>query len=101
MPQKKYGQIIAKCWADEKFKKEFIKDPAKVLKENGLNIPEGMGFKVLENTEKLSHIIIPLKPSQELSDEQLDKAAGGSSCDSTAGTIGSICIATAGTAYSH
>lgn len=101
MPQKKYGQLIAKCWADEEFKKKFIKSPAKVLKEQGIEVPKGMKFKVVENTDKLAYIVIPQKPSQELSDEQLDKAVGGGSSSNTVGTIGCACIVTAGTAYSH
>jgi len=94
---KKYMQVIAKCWSDEEFKKNFMKDPAKVLKENGVEMPAGMKLHVVENTEKESYIIIPPKPSTELSDDQLDKVAGGG----TWGTIGSACIATAGTAYCH
>lgn len=101
MPQKKFAKLIAKCWADEEFKEKFMKNPAKVLKDEGVEYPKGMKFKVVENTDKMAYIIIPPKPTQELSDEQLDKAAGGKSCDHTAGTIGCACIVTAGTAYSH
>ncbi len=76
---KKIMQLTAKCWADEAFKASFIKDPVKILKENGIVTPEGMKVRVVENTEKESYIVIPPKPSDELSEEQLDKVAGGKS----------------------
>lgn len=98
---KKMAKVMAKCWADEKFKKELIADPARVLKEQGIEVPAGLKVSFHENTEKEAHIIIPPKPSAELSDEQLDKVAGGANCTNTAGTIGCLCIVTAGTVYCH
>jgi len=98
---KKFGQVIAKCWADEEFKKKFKAEPDAVLKEHGVDFPEGIKLHVVENTEKEAYIVIPPKPGKELSDESLDKVAGGGGSDNTAGTVGSACIVTAGTAYSH
>jgi len=74
---KKMAKVMAKCWADEKFKKELIADPARVLKEQGIDVPAGLKVSFHENTEKEAHIIIPQKPSVELSNEELDKIAGG------------------------
>ena len=31
----KYGEVIAKCWEDETYKKRFIEDPESVLTEAG------------------------------------------------------------------
>ncbi len=44
--RKEYAKIIAKAWVDEEFKKRLLADPATVLKENGIEIPEGMTVKV-------------------------------------------------------
>ena len=75
---KKMRQIIAKAWMDEGFKQRLLADPAAALKQEGLDIPEGLRIKVVENTDKLVHFVLPAKPSShELSDEQLDKVAGG------------------------
>ena len=75
---KKMGSVIAKCWADEGFKKKLLADPAATLKAEGVKfeLPEGMTLKAVENTDKVYHIIIPAKP-MEMSDEQLDMVAGG------------------------
>ncbi|MEN6459902.1 MAG: NHLP leader peptide family RiPP precursor [Syntrophomonas sp.] len=73
---KKMGKIISRCWADEAFKQQFMADPATILKEAGLEVPEGAKFKVVENTDKVNYILLPAKPS-ELTDEQLDGVSGG------------------------
>ncbi|AKB83542.1 hypothetical protein MSBR3_2964 [Methanosarcina barkeri 3] len=36
-----------------------------VLKEEGVDVPEGLEVRAVENTEKLVHMIIPLKPASE------------------------------------
>ncbi len=47
---------------DEEFKKRFIADPATVLKENGIEIPEGMTVRVVEQKEIEIQILLPPKP---------------------------------------
>ncbi len=60
--QKAYGKIVAKAWADEAFKKRFISNPKSVLKENGIDVPEGVEFKVMESTSKLIYLVLPQAP---------------------------------------
>ena len=75
---KQIGQIIAKCWSDDVFKQKLMSDPKSVLKEQGIEVPPGLEIKTVENTAKVFHIVIPAKPTKnELSDEDLDKVAGG------------------------
>lgn len=77
---KKMGQIIAKCWADEGFKRKLLADPAATLKAEGVELPAGMSVKALENTDKVFHLVIPAKPadlSKDLSDEELEEVVGG------------------------
>ncbi len=78
--EKKMGQLIAKAWADEDFKKQLIANPKEVGKEYGLGAPEGVEVKVLENTDKVFHFVLPPKPSDELSDDDLDDVSGGGRC---------------------
>jgi hypothetical protein len=73
---KKISQLIAKCWTDEGFKRKVLTDAAATLKAEGLELPAGVNIKVLENTDKVFHLIIPAKPT-ELSDQELDQVAGG------------------------
>jgi len=73
---KKMGQLIAKCWADEGFKKKLLADATATLKAAGEEVPAGLNYKAVENTDKLVHIVIPPKPT-ELSEEELQAAVGG------------------------
>ncbi len=75
----KIGQIIAKSWADDGFKQRLLKDPAAVLKEEGVHIPQGLDLRVVENTDSVFYLVLPKPPicSDELSDEEMGKAAAG------------------------
>ncbi|MGE5398635.1 MAG: NHLP leader peptide family RiPP precursor [Chitinophagales bacterium] len=73
----KMGKIISQCWTDEAFKKRFIADPATVMKEVGMELPAGVEFQVVENTDQVKYILLPPK-QDELNDEQLDEVTGGS-----------------------
>jgi len=75
--QKAFGKSIAKAWTDEAFKAKLLADPTAVFKENGIEVPEGVEVKMLENTENMVHFVLPPPPAAELSDEDLDKVAGG------------------------
>jgi Nitrile hydratase, alpha chain len=75
---KKMSQLIAKCWADEGFKRKLLADPSATLKAEGMELPAGLSYKALENTDKVVHLVIPAKPT-DLSDEDLDMAVGGTS----------------------
>ncbi len=76
---KKMSQLIARCWADETFKKKLLADPAAVLKAEGVAAPAGVQVRAVENTDKVFHLVIPTKPT-EMSDEELGKVAGGWQC---------------------
>ena len=73
----KLGQLIAKCWTDSAFKQRLMAEPVAVLNEAGLSVPAGMTVNVLENNDKVLNLVIPHKPSDDLSDEDLDQVAGG------------------------
>lgn len=46
-----WGEIIAKSWDDEEFKKRVIADPKAVMKEYGVEISEQMNVAVVEDTD--------------------------------------------------
>ena len=77
--RKQYAKVIAKAWVDEEFKARLIAEPTTVLNENGIEIPEGMTVRFVE--EKENEVLVPLPPrppeTAELSDEDLAKIAGG------------------------
>lgn len=78
--RKEYAKVIARAWVDEEFKKRLLEDPRMVLKENGIEIPEGVTVRFVEQKE--NEILIPFHPrpseTYDLSDEDLEKVAGGS-----------------------
>ena len=73
---KQYQQLIAKCWADEAFKRQLLANPAETLKNEGLEVPEGVQVQVVENTPQVFNLVIPAPPT-DLSDEDLGEVAGG------------------------
>ena len=75
----KLADLFAACWKDDALKARFMADPASVLKEHGMPVPEGMDVKVVENADNCVHITLPAAPSgkMELSDAELASAAGG------------------------
>ena len=77
---KKWSQLVAQAWADEKLKQRLVKDPATILKEHGMEVPAGVEIRVVENTEKVAYLVIPAKPTgevNELTSRQMKAVAGG------------------------
>jgi hypothetical protein len=74
-----YNRLVAKCWADAGFKARILADPAKVLKAEGVELPAGIEFKIVENTPNLQYWVLPVPPIEagELDDEQLNRISGG------------------------
>ena len=103
-----YLRLAAQARGDAGFKRRLLADPAAALAEQGLQLPPGVAVRVHESTPTLIHLALPPRPTDELSDEQLDAVAGGDTA-STAGTFGStssfscpgstaLCVATLGSA---
>ena len=71
--------LFAACWKDDALKARFMADPKAVLAEYGMDVPDGMDVKMVENADNCVHITMPADPSgsMELSDEELSNAAGG------------------------
>jgi hypothetical protein len=72
----KYSKLVAKAWTDEAFKERFLANPAAVLKEEGLEVPPYVQqVKVVEGNDSTLDLILPAKPSEELSEEDLQSFA--------------------------
>jgi hypothetical protein len=73
------AELFAACWKDEALKQRFMNDPKAVLAEYGMDVPDGMAVKVVENAGNCVHITMPAAPDghMSLSDEELSAAAGG------------------------
>lgn len=57
--QQIYADIVAKYYGDPDFKAKVDADPTAVLLAEGLEIPEGARVKLLFNTEKVLHVVLP------------------------------------------
>jgi hypothetical protein len=86
---KRYGQLVARAWSDEAFKRRLLAEPAAVLAEQGIALPPGTEVRLHEDTPTVVHLTLPPQPGDELSDEQLDAVAGGENL-STSSTISSL-----------
>ena len=75
----KLANLFAACWKDADLKARFMANPAEVLAEYDMPVPEGMDIKVVENQDDCVHITLPATPKDhsELSDMELSAAAGG------------------------
>jgi hypothetical protein len=73
-------KIVALAWKDEDFRKAFLADPKKQFEERlGTKLPPGLRISAVAEDENHLHFVIPAKPANlgELSDEDLQKVAGG------------------------
>jgi hypothetical protein len=73
----RYGKVIAKAWREPAFKAKLIADPRATLAEAGVSIPADVTVRVMEDTATYLHFVLPPKPTDQLSDEALDKVAAG------------------------
>jgi hypothetical protein len=100
--QKMYGEIVQKAWEDTQFKNDLMVNPVETIEKftgNKFNLPEGQTLVVKDQTDESTvYLNIPRKVNfddLELTDEQLESAAGGE----VGITIGLVGIFLAGYIY--
>lgn len=74
--QKQWAKIVAKAWADEDYKQRLLTDPAAILKEEGVSVPESMEFKCVEMTKSQAWLVLPPKPDNTIEQGEERLAAG-------------------------
>ena len=85
------ADVFARAMTDPEFKAQFVADPAAVLSAAGVEVPEGLTIKVVENSSTTFHVVLP--DPEAMTDELLAAASGGSSA-STASTAGTAACST-------
>ncbi|MCC5789719.1 MAG: NHLP leader peptide family RiPP precursor [Opitutales bacterium] len=63
---------------DPTFKERLLTDPKALLREKGIDLPESLRLKIVEDTDP--HLItlhLPPAPSEDLTDEELEAVSGG------------------------
>ena len=76
---KKWAKVVARAWADEDYKLKLMADPASVLSEEGMEVPEGVKLNVVEATEQQAWIVLPPKPEEKI-EEATERLAAGHPC---------------------
>jgi Nitrile hydratase, alpha chain len=72
--------LIEKCWKDPDFKKRVVSDPKGMLERHiGQKLPSEVKIFIHEEDTNTLHFSIPPPPANvtELSDEDLERVAGG------------------------
>lgn len=72
--QKAWRGIVTKAWSDEKFKNKLMDDPNGVLRGAGIELPQGVNFVVVENEASRVHLVLPAKPSGDISVSKLPES---------------------------
>ncbi len=72
------AKAIARAWIDPKYKTKLMHDPHTALADVGVSVTDGAKVNVVENTDGVVHLVIPIAPdcAVELSPEVLEKIAG-------------------------
>jgi len=84
---RKWQDIVAKAEKDDVFKKRLLALPTVVLKEGGVEIPPDVQVRMLQNTDKVWHFVLPPPLSEELPAEQLANVAGGAVTPGTSDVV--------------
>ncbi len=72
-------KVFTRAWSDANFKAKLLSDPHAALAEAGVDLPDGLKVKVIEDTAATQHLVLPAAPTNasELSIDDLEKVAAG------------------------
>ena len=83
--------MVDRCRSDPEFRARLRAAPAAALAEQGIAAAPGVDFRLVENSDRVYHVVLPPNPNTRLSDSSLSGIAGGSSVD-CAGSLIFDCI---------
>jgi hypothetical protein len=82
--EEKLSQLASRASTDQNFKQKLVNDPAPLLRENGIEIPEGAEPRVLADKESISFEFVPQQSSgAELTESALSAVTGGDATGAT------------------
>jgi hypothetical protein len=77
------SHIIAQAWKNEAYKQELLSNPKAVIeREFGVKLPPEFTVQIKEESPSNLYFVLPMRPdlsAAELSEEQLEAVAGGTS----------------------
>ena len=74
--EKAWGRLVARAWSDDDLKQRLLADPAEVMRDFGIDVPEDVELKIVEDTPAVRHLILPASPAGDLEDEELGGTVG-------------------------
>jgi hypothetical protein len=54
-----FGQLVQKATEDAALRQRLLQSPKQVLTEAGITLPAGIEVEILENTDKVIHLVLP------------------------------------------
>lgn len=66
--QDRVGRVIARALHDEAFKAQLLNDPRGTFDTAGVDIPDGVTLRFVENTADVIHLTLPYVPRSTLLD---------------------------------
>jgi Nitrile hydratase, alpha chain len=54
-----FGQLVQKATEDLALRQRLLQAPKQVLAEAGITLPAGLEVEVVENTDKVIHLVLP------------------------------------------
>lgn len=58
--------VTAKALASDKYRRQLLADPVKVLTDEGLTIPKGVDVVIHENTARTIHLVLPSRSMKRI-----------------------------------
>ena len=72
------ARIIGQAMSDANFRKKLLADPVQTLRAAGVEVPEGVSVRVVEDTATLVHMVLPAPVGDsEISDSDLGMVSAG------------------------
>lgn len=75
----RYHKLVARAWDDPEFKKRLVSEPDAVFKEHGIELPQGVRVRVMENTSEAWNFVLPAKVT-DVTDEALTPGSLAQDC---------------------
>jgi hypothetical protein len=69
--------ILARAGTDAALRSKLVAGGASALRALGVNVPEGVTVRFVEDSVTVRHLVIPAPEGAELTEADLDKVAGG------------------------
>jgi hypothetical protein len=95
--RRRWGRLVARAWEDEPFRRRLLAEPEAVLRQEGIDVPEGVEVRVLEeeaprDTGEAAYLRLPGRPAAaDLIEDDLTLPHGSTSARRTHHSCYCVC----------